>query len=259
MVNVYALSETQILLFALILLRMVAFVVSAAIFSMPMINAHTKVLLAVLLAMIVQPTVKFDPAIVGGLSNDIISLAARELLVGLTLGFLTRLFFFTVSMTGDMASTALGLNSAQMFNPMVGAQGGVIEQMYNLLGIMFFLIINGHHMMISALVQSFETIHVGALSINYAVYSELANLGQSLLLITIKMSAPIMVTILVTNLAMGILGRAIPQLNVLVTSIPVTIMIGLLVMFVTIPLFILEMNGLVDLTATKLLSVLKAL
>lgn len=257
--NLYALSEVQILVFALVLLRMLGFIFSAAVFSNPVFNVPVRVLFCLVLAMLVFPVIKTDAAAAKGFTDSLPFLAAREVLIGLIMGFLTRLFFFAVSMTGDLISVSLGLSSAQLYNPMMGSQGGVLENFHVILGSMFFLIINGHHMLISALVQSFDLLPVAAATLKTGGLGEIALFGQDLMVLTIKMSAPILVSILLANLAMGILGRAIPQMNVLVTSFPVTILLGFGVMFVCMPLFVTEMNGLVDVTAVKLLQVLKAL
>lgn len=257
--NPYHLSEIQILLFALILLRMIAFVVSSAIFSMPLISLPLKILFCLSMTMCIFSLVHADPSVGQGFGENLPVVAAREVVVGLILGFLTRLFFFAVSMTGDLVSVTLGLSAAQLFNPMMASQGGIIEQFHVLIGSLFFFLINGHHMLINALFQSFQLIPVGAVSLHTGPLAEIAAFGQDLLLLTIKMSAPVVVAILIANLAMGILGRAVPQINVLVTSFPVTILLGLSVMFICLPLFVFEMNGLVDLTAVKLMQVIKTL
>ena len=257
--NVYQLTEIQVMFFVLVLLRMMGFVFSAAVFSMPAMNAQLKVLFCMALAMLLYPIVRISPEATSQLDGQIILMAGREVLVGLLMGYLTRLFFFAVSMTGELISISLGLGSAQLYNPMMASQGGVIEQFHVILGTMFFLLLNGHHLLLGALAQSFELIEVGQISIKTGPLAEIAVFAQDLLILTLKMSAPVLVSILIANLAMGILGRAIPQINVLVTSFPVTIMLGLMVMFIGIPLFVMEMNGLLDLTTTKLMQVLKTL
>lgn len=257
--NLYQLSETQVILYALVLLRMIAFVFSSAIFSMSTINAPVKVLFSIVLAMMVFPFVKFAPEAAKEVSDQLILMSAREVVVGLILGFMTRLFFFAISMAGELISISLGLGSAQLFNPMMASQGGVVQQFHVVLGTMFFLALNGHHMFLSALVESFQLIETGTIALKTGPLAEIATFGQDLLILTLKMSAPVLVAILMANLAIGILGRAIPQINVLVTSFPVTIMLGMIVMFVGVPLLIFEMNGLMDLSATKLMQILKTL
>lgn len=259
MPNIYHLSEGQLLLFALILMRMTAFVVSSAIFGSPTIGVQLKILFSVILSVLLFPTVKIGSADLLVISDQIILLCGREILIGLTLGFLTRLFFFTVTMTGDLVSTTVGLNASQMFNPLLGSNGNTLDQFYSVLGTLIFLAVNGHHLLVSALAQSFEMVPVSSLNLNWGVFGEMATFGQAVLLIAIKMSAPMIIAVFVTNLSMGILGRAVPQMNVLVTSMPVTILLGMTVVFLCLPLFVLEMNGVMDITATQLFSVMKGL
>lgn len=238
---------------------MAGFVMSAAIFSLPAVNMQVRVLFCIALATIVYPLVKVQPEVLKGLSSDIALLAMREVVLGLIIGFLTKIFFFAVSMTGDLVSVSLGLGQAQLFNPAMGVMGSPVEQFHVMLGSLFFLLINGHHMMITALVKSFEILAVGSFSLKTGPLAEVAVFGQDLLIITIRMSAPVLVSVLVANISMGILGRAIPQLNVLVTSFPVTVMLGLAVLILCLPLMVFEMNGVITITADKLFTVLKGL
>jgi flagellar biosynthetic protein FliR len=256
MLDLFHLPEGQILLFALILMRMTAFVVSSAVFGSPSVSVHVKILLSVTMAILIFPTVRAASVDYSLISNDIILLTAREILVGLTLGFLTRLFFFAVTMTGDLVSISVGLNASQMFNPVLGQNGNSLDQFYSVLGTLVFLTLNGHHILISALSQSFDYIPVSSLSLNVGVYGEMATFGQGILLMCVKICAPVIVAILMTNLAMGILGRAIPQINVLVTSMPVTIMVGMGVVFICLPLLVMEMNGILESTAGTLFKVM---
>jgi len=257
--NWSSLTEAQILLFALILLRMIAYIVSSAVLGSPTISTSVKVLLSIILTMILFPLVQVGKVDYLTISNDIVSLAVRELIVGLSLGFLTRIFFFVVTMTGDLVSMSVGLSASQLFNPMMGSNGSTIEQFYSTIATLVFFAINGHHMLISAIVQSYDLVPVSSLALNVGPFAEMAVFGQTAMILAIKMCAPVMVAILVVNLGMGILGRAVPQINVLVTSMPVTIMIGMSVVFLCLPLLVMEMNGLVEITANKLFEVMKAL
>ncbi len=143
MINYTALTEAQILLFALILLRMLAFIVTSAFFGAAAINAPVKILLAVVLSMLIFPVVRIGNVNYLAISNDIIGLAIRELIVGLVLGFLTRLFFFVVTMVGDLVSMSVGLSASQMYNPMMGTSGNVLDTFNSKVGKMIFLSDNG--------------------------------------------------------------------------------------------------------------------
>lgn len=259
MMNWSALTEAQILLFALILFRMIAFIISSAVFGSPSVSAPVKVLLSLVVSMLVFPVVRGGLINYELISNEIIGLALRELFVGLCLGFLTRLFFFVVTMTGDLVSVSVGLSASQLFNPMTGSSGNAMDQFYSVLGTLVFLAINGHHMLITSIVESYNLVPVGALSMNVGPFAEIASYGQQVFIMAIKMCAPVLVTILLVNLSMGILGRAVPQINVLVTSMPVTIMLGMTVVFICLPLLVIEMNGLVEITASRLFEVMRQL
>lgn len=260
MLSLYKIPETQMIIFVLVLLRISAFLVSSAFFSSPLIQMPIKLLLCLSLAMILYPLAPIPAAgkdII--FTNEIIILVVREVILGLTMGFLTRFFFLVVTMAGDLITTSIGLGAAQMFNPLMGHTGSSMEQFMTLIGTVVFLAVNGHHLVISALAHSFEVIPVTGMAIKHEVFQELAMMGQTLLLITIKIAAPIMISILLANMAMGILGRAVPQINVLVTSMPVTLMIGFGVLFVCLPLMVSEMNIVLDQMATRLLSAMKGM
>ena len=259
MPNLTAMTEAQILLFALILLRMIAFIFSSAVLGSPLVNTPVKILLSLSLSMLLFPVVKVGNVDYSLISNEIIGLAVREMIVGLTLGFLTRLFFFVVSMTGDLVTISVGLSASQLYNPMLGSNGSSVEQFYSALATLVFLAIDGHHMLLAAIAQSYDLVPVSSLSLNMGPYAEMAAYGQTAFVMAIKMCAPVLIAILIVNLAMGILGRAVPQINVLVTSMPVTIMLGMAVVFVCLPLLVMEMGGLADITASKLFEVMKAL
>ncbi|MEN0058643.1 MAG: flagellar biosynthetic protein FliR [Bdellovibrio sp.] len=259
MLNWSALTEAQILLFALIFLRMIAFVVSSAIFGSPLLTTPVKVLLSLVLSLLLFPIVQKTNVDYSLVSNEIIGLAVRELIIGLSLGFLTRLFFFVVTMTGDLVSISVGLSASQLYNPLLGSHGNSIDQFYTTLGTLVFLAINGHHMLLSAISQSYDLVPVSAMSLNVGPFAEMAVYGQTVMMMAIKMCAPVLVAILLVNLAMGILGRAVPQINVLVTSMPVTILLGMTVVFICLPLLALEMSSVVEITASKLFAVMKQL
>ncbi|MFP5518561.1 MAG: flagellar biosynthetic protein FliR [Bdellovibrionia bacterium] len=259
MFGFYQLPEAEIILFALVLIRISAFIVSCAVIGSPQVPGNIKILLSLVVSILMFPLVQksaFDPTFV---IENFISLTVREILIGLTLGFLTRLFFFAVSMTGDFIAVTIGLSSSQLFNPMSGTQGSSLEQFFTLLATLVFFAVNGHHILISGLNESFALLPVSELALNLGAMGEMSQLGQSLLLITLRMTAPIVVSILAVNIAMGILGRAVPQMNVLVTSIPVTIGVGFAVLFICLPLINVEMESIINFTAEQMMAVMRAL
>lgn len=255
-------DDTQILAFALILIRTSAFTVSWPVFSVYSVPNVLKILFSVTLALLMFPVISRAGLTTGGLGTDVAWLALKEALAGLCLGFMTRMFFFAVSVGGNLTATSMGLQSAQMFNPALGSQSTTVEQFYNTLATLLFLALNGHHFFLSGLAQSFVAIPLSLDGIDLAAPMMGKGIGPLLQQVTeagIKISAPVMVVIFVMNVAMGILGRAVPQINVLVTSLPVNIMAGLLVILVAIPALLLEMDHQVVGFAERLFEFMKAL
>lgn len=257
--NIYQFPEGQIIAFVLVLLRISSFFVAWPVFGTALVPVPVKILLSICVALMMFPIIQFQNLTQLQISEDIILLALREVALGLTMGFMMRMFFFAVSIAGDITSTSIGLASGQMFNPSLGSQSTAVEQFQLGLATLFFLSISGHHLFISGLGQSFELVPVSGASLNYMSFAAMASTVQKVSLMGLKMCAPVLIAVLLTNLSMGVVGRAVPQINVLVTSLPVTISIGIGVMFISIPLVLAEMNGLLDIMATEFFKMLRVL
>ncbi len=261
MFDISQLNEIQILMFGLILLRMSAFVVSAAVFSSPSISVHLKVLFSVVLTLVVFKIVATNDALarLHELENNLLLLAARELMIGIALGFVTRLFFFALSMAGELVSVSLGLGQAQIFNPMAGSMGNAMEQFYVIIGTLIYLSLNGHHMMIHGIVQSFSVSEVASMHFNYESFAEMTLKAQGFFTMGIKIAAPVLISMILVQVGIALLSRAVPQINVMVTSASITTLLGFTIIFISLPLLAMQMTGLMDLTQLEFFKFLKTI
>jgi flagellar biosynthetic protein FliR len=251
-------NETEILAFALVLIRMSAFLVSWPVFSAFNVPQVAKILFAVTITMVIFPTVNRTGLTQHALDNEIIWLVLREVFIGLCLGFITRIFFFAVSIGGNFISVSMGLSSAQMFNPALSQESSTVETFFIALTTLLFLSLNGHHFFISGLVDSFTAVPLGVNGVNLAVFKESAHWMQIVMVAGVKISAPVMASVFFMNVVMGIIGRAVPQINVFVTSLPVNIMVGFTVMFLMLPLLFVEMDDLLQVMSVELFKLIKA-
>jgi len=251
--------EGQIIAFALVLLRVLAFVVAMPIIGTGAVPNQVKVLFSLVIAVLLFPILKFQHADVLKISDDIVFLAAREIFLGIFLGYLMRLFFFTINIAGEMIGVSSGLAQAQLFNPAMGTQSNVLEQFYLVLATLFFFGLNGHHIFIQGLAKSFEMIPVADTGIKTAGFTSIAVGFQSILLMGIKLASPVMISILLTNLAMGVLGRAVPQMNVFMTSMQVTFLVTLFVLIVSVPFFVEQMEVVLNGMADQFMAAMKVL
>jgi len=240
---------------------MIAFVASAAILSAPSVPITAKVLFSLVLTMMVFTSVADNKLIarVADQQDNLILLSALELIVGLCLGFLTRMFFFAVSMAGEMISVALGLGQAQIFNPLMGTQGNAMEQFLVMFATLVFLAINGHHLMIQGLIQSFGTIAVANVNISAIQLRDIVLAAQDIFVIAIRMSAPIVISMLVIQIGIGLLSRAVPQINVLSTAASVSTLIGIILLIICLPLMSNQMSGAIEETTASFFSFVKGI
>lgn len=250
MFSVSQLNEIQILVFALIMMRMTAFVFSAAVLSSPSFPIPAKILFSVVLTMLMFKTVATNKilATVSAQQEQIILLSAMEIIIGLSLGFLTRIYFFAISMAGELISVSMGLGQGQMFNPMMGNMGNAIEQFLVFLATLLYLAINGHHNLIYGLVESFKTVEVTRMAISTQGFANVVYLAQQFFVIGIQIAAPVLISMVVVQVGVGLLSRAVPQINVLTTTASITVALGFVILFISLPLIVFQLTGIIDLT-----------
>lgn len=259
MEGIYKFSEIEMLGFILVLLRLGAFFFSWPIFGTESVPVPVKVLLSLTISFVVFPIVGWNKLSVGVTDSQIVIFAAKEVFIGLALGFFCRMAFFALAMGGNIISVSMGLTSAQLFNPSLGGEGSPIEQFKVMLGSLFFLFINGHHMFLTGITKSFELIPLTRTDISMSSYAEMGVLMTEISSIAIRIGAPVMISVLFINIAMGLAGRAVPQINVLVTSMPVNILVGILAMVVSLPLFTVEVGQLLDVMSKHLFQLMKTM
>lgn len=260
MLSFSQLNEIQILTFGLILLRMSSFVVTAAVFGTQSISAPLKILISLVFTIVVFNSVTTNETLVrlSENQNQLLLLAGREVFIGVTLGFVTRFFFFAVAMAGELVSLSMGLGQAQVFNPLMGSTGNALEQFYSILATLVFLSINGHHMMLSGLVDSFSYLPIAELKFEFATLGELVARVQNFFVITIKIAAPVLISMMIIQLGMALLSRVVPQINVIFTSASLTGLIGFVILIICLPLLVMQMSGLVEFSMGEFFKFIKA-
>ena len=216
------------------LTRILGLLAAAPLFGNKAVPASVKVLLGVMLAAIVAPAVPALPA------TDPMSLAgllilAQEMLIGLAMGFSIRIIFAAVEMAGEISSLTMGLGFATFFDPNTQGRSSAISQFLALVATLGFLSVNAHLVLLSALVESFSSLPVSATPIYSGGFKQLADWGGRIFSTGVQLSLPIVAALLITNVALGILTRAAPALNLFGIGFPITLGVGLLVVATTLP------------------------
>jgi flagellar biosynthetic protein FliR len=222
------------------------------------VPSPAKILFALTLSLMIFPVISYQGLDAAVLSEQIIWLTLKEIFVGLSLGFIARMFFFAVGMAGEVIAVSMGLASAQLFNPSLGGRSTPLEQTHLVLATLFFLAIQGHHLFLMGVVDSFRLFPLTAMGVDLSTFSQMGVLLQEVTEIAVRISAPVMISILFMNIAMAVIGRAVPQINVLITSLPVNILVGFAVLTMTVPLFVWELESVLEATSVRLFQMLKA-
>lgn len=258
MTEIYRFSESEILFFFLVLVRMTSFVVSWPVFGVETVSQHIKILFALTLTMVIFSTLKISPEQAAAMQSDLALLTIKEVFVGLAMGFLARMFFFTFRVTGELLAQSMGLTSAQLFFPALGGQSTSLEQIYGALATLFYLGVNGHHHLIKGIVDSYEWVPAAHASLNVSQFTGVTQLVTEVIEMGLRFSAPVVISLLVINLVLGVVGKTVPQLNVLVTSFPVNIMAGLFLIFVTLPMLTDQMGEFLATSTTRVFQMVKS-
>jgi flagellar biosynthetic protein FliR len=231
--------------------RVLGLLATAPVTSGAQFPGRAKVALALFITIVVAPTLPPLPAIDPG-SWAGLGYLARELAIGLILGFMMRLVFVAVEMAAEIMGTQMGLGFAQFYDVQMAAPVPVLGRFFGLAATLTFLAIDGHLLLLSVLVETFQTMPVGG-AIRATFWQTLASSGGFFVYAALSLALPVIAALLVTNLALGVLSRAAPQLNIFAIGFPVTLMLGFLAVLFSIPYFLPVFEQLVRRSAEVLL------
>ncbi|OZI75598.1 MULTISPECIES: flagellar biosynthetic protein FliR [Bordetella] len=214
--------------------RMLALVGSAPLFSESTIPVRVKVGLAFLLTVAVTPALGPPPAIPPG-SYAALWLLGQQVVIGIALGFTMRIVFAAVQTAGEFVGLQMGLSFASFFDPATGANTAVLARLFNILAMLVFLALDGHLLVLAALVRSFDVLPLQPLALDRNGWGVLLQWSQAVFVSGLLLALPLICALLTINLAMGILNRAAPQLSVFAVGFPVSLIAGLLLLALVLP------------------------
>lgn len=227
--NINALSG-YITNFLFILLRAGIFISLLPVLGGKQLPAQFRIGMAVFISLLLTPVVSFNIA-----ENSIPLLVIKEIIIAMALGFAVRLVFLAVSMAGTFISYSMGLSMAQVFNPEIG-QDTLVSEIYGIMTMLIFLVMDAHHDLIFVFVKSFELLPVGKVNIA-PLLPEIIGLVSGLFVMAIKLSAPVMVGLLIVQILTGFLYKVAPQMNIFFVAMPLNIFLGVMLMILGIPVF----------------------
>lgn len=229
--------QAQFLGFVLILARVTSVLVFAPMFGSDAVPRQVKALLGLVLSLVLAAALGFPVPAVGTAGGWVLALFG-EVLLGVAIGFVSGLVFTAVQMGGELIGLQMGFGIVNVIDPAANIEISIIGQFKFILALLVFLAVRGHHMIIEALLRSFEQSPPGAAIVSAATGSFIARISGLVFEVGVRVAAPVIVALLVISAATGIISRSVPQVNFLVVGFAFRIGMGLLVLLFGVAFYV---------------------
>lgn len=250
--------NTWLVAFVWPLVRILGLLMAAPVFGHRSVPARVKIGLGVFIALIVSPTLPPLPEVALGSWQGLFILV-QQFLIGLAIGFTMRVVFAAVELAGEIIGLQMGLGFASFFDPQSAGQTLVLSRFFNLLAMLVFLAVNAHLLVLGLLAESFTTLPISAAPLAAEGFRSVASFGSTIFVVGLQIALPLIAVLLMTNLALGILTRSAPQLNIFAIGFPITLGVGLIVLDFSMPYFAPQMEGVIRQALQAGDSILRAL
>jgi len=236
----FPVDTTQIITGAAIFLRISCIVALLPLFGENGVPVRVRILLSVALTagiFPVLPTTYSDAIQTSLLDVGTLSLlVVKEMMIGLVLGYTAKLAFDGVVMAANMVGLQMGFNTASVFVPGSEEQTNGFSALHRMLVVLIFLALNMHHIYIRSIFESFKLIPLGQTALNGNLNTHLLSISAGIFATAVQLAAPILVGLLFSTAALGLINRAVPQANVFVMSFPANFFVGLFLYMALLPL-----------------------
>ena len=214
--------------------RILALFMTAPIFQDASVPTTVKIAFSLIAATLIGPLLPVAQHVPLSAPNAMLVLA-QQILIGAAVGFSMRLVFAALELAGDVIGLQMGLSFAGFISPGTGEQSPLIGSFLGILVSLIFLAINGHLLLIATLVDSFDAFPIGAPLSAGPDLTALAVAGGQMFSLGLHVALPVLATMLILNIALGVLARVAPQLNVFAIGFPITLLVGMLALAIALP------------------------
>lgn len=217
--------EGWLALLAYPMARILGFLGAAPVFGNNAVPRRIKLMVGLAVTLGLMPVVPSVPQAALDSWSGLL-LIVQQTLIGIAMGLVLRVVFAALDLMGEIISLQMGLSFATFFDPIAGGQTAVVGEFLTLLATLVLLSLNGHLLMLDALARSFEWLPVSATLPHRGGWMILVRFGASIFASGLLMALPVVTALLITNIALGVLTRAAPQLNLFAIGFPITLTVG---------------------------------
>jgi flagellar biosynthetic protein FliR len=222
---------SPILVFAIALIRPSLLVVGTPIFGGTFTPPYVRIGLIVVLGAFMAPVIGMPRTIEPGLFLVVVT---REVLIGFALALSVRLLISGAELGGYLTGFQMGLSYAALVDPQSGVRNNILAALYGSIAMIVLLLTNGHHELLRALAASYEALPIGGGAVSTGLGELVARMFGLMFTLGVRLAAPLIVTLLMVEVSLGVMARVAPTLNLMVTAAPVRLLIGWMALALTV-------------------------
>jgi flagellar biosynthesis protein FliR len=233
-------------LFTIVLFRTASVLFFSPVFNQTGLPLMVKIGLALVIAFVIFPTVNNSQQMLPDSVLPFVFLIVKEIAIGFVIGYGATLAFGAFVMAGELISSEMGLQMAEMVDPLFGGNINPIAQLLQLLGLILFLALDGHHWIINALILSYKTVPIPEFLVPGMTMGKIMQLFQGLFISAIKIAAPVMIILFLVVVVTGLIGKSMPEINIFLVVFPMKIIVGFIILGITFPFIVRAMEYLIN-------------
>jgi len=236
-------SIEQFQSFLFVVVRVGAILMTAPILGSKNLPMQLKIGLTLFIAMLLFQAI---PSTGTAFPTHVLSFGVAigsEVIIGAIIGFSVRIIFAGIQLAGQLLGFQMGFSIVNVMDPVTSEQFSIIAQVKNIMAILVFLSINAHHWFIQAIVSSFQVLPPMGLSFSPILMESILELSNRMFVIALKIGAPLMAILLFTSVALGLIARTVPQINIFIVGFPLKIAVGLIFLGFSLPIFCFFLRG----------------
>jgi flagellar biosynthetic protein FliR len=215
-------------------LRLSGFLMIAPLFGQSLVPKRVRIVFALVMAMMLAPLAPPAPFI-DPFSATALLTVVQQLLIGVALGFVVQIVFDALLLAGQLVANTMGLGFAMLIDPNRGASTVMVGQLFLILGVLLFLALNGHLVLLGTLADSFRWLPPGPEGLTVPAFATIAAWGGKMFSAGALIALPAVVGLLLVNLALGVVSRAAPQLNLFAVGFPASMLFGFAMLMLSLP------------------------
>jgi flagellar biosynthesis protein FliR len=221
--------------FSLVMIRFSGLCVVSPIFGGEQVPKQLRALLALAFAFVVYPVLQLRFDALPGSPFEYLIIVLGELVFGLLIGFLATAIFYGFEMGGRYISIHMGLSMGRTLDPFSNTQTTVIGQIFNMMVIATFLVLNAHHFILHAMVETFRQVPPAQVVFSVVAFDEAIKTFNIVIVTSLKVAMPTMAALFAVNVVFGFIARLVPKMNVFILALPAKISAGVIIVIVALP------------------------